>query len=372
MKKKLTYVVSDIDKSLHFEWIASGLSSEFLLTFILIGPAESALERYLKAKQIPVHVFAYRKKLDVLGLWLRVLKLFRDTRPDIIHTHLWMANLVGLSAAYFAGVKKRIYTRHHATIHHTQHRSGLKWDIFNNRMATNIIAISRNVKDLLTEWDKADPVKVVLIHHGFCLSYFATPGQEKINALRAKYGLNTHDGPVIGVISRLVQWKGVQYIIPAFAKLQSVFPNAHLVLANAYGDYENAIDGLLTALPEASYTKIRFEADLAALYSLFDIFVHVPTDPHAEAFGQTYVEALMAGVPSVFTLSGIAPEVVRSEENAIVVGFQNSDEIYRAMMRILTDATLKARLIGNGKTSVQSFTMENHLHHLKNLYLSES
>lgn len=370
MKKRLTYVVSDIDKSLHFEWIACDLNAHFALTFILIGPSESALEKYLKAKHIPVHVFAYRTKSDLLKIWLGVLKIFRESKPDIIHTHLWIANLVGLSAGYFAGIKKRIYTRHHATIHYTQHRSGLKWDLLNNRMATTIIAISRNVEVLLTEWDGADRDKVVVIPHGFSLSYFTAPSQQRIRLLQEKYGIDENHRPVIGVISRLVEWKGIQYIIPAFAKLQRAFPNAHLVIANAHGDFENAIDTLLAALPTASYTKIPFEADLAALYGLFDIFVHVPTDPYAEAFGQTYVEALMAGVPSVFTLSGVAPEVVIGEKNALVVGFQNSNEIYQSMMRILTDPTLKARLIDNGKTAVQSFTIENHLQRLKALYLS--
>ncbi len=44
--------------------------------------------------------------------------------------------------------------------------------------------------------------------------------------------------------------------------------------------------------------------------------MHVTIGKHYEAFGQIYVEALAAGIPSVFTLTGIAPEIIEHEHNA--------------------------------------------------------
>src|SRR5256885_4070776 len=46
---------------------------------------------------------------------------------------------------------------------------------------------------------------------------------------------------------------------------------------------------------------------------LLDVFVHAPIAPQVEAFGQVYVEAMAAGVPSVITRAGIRSEEHTSE-----------------------------------------------------------
>ena len=73
-----------------------------------------------------------------------------------------------------------------------------------------------------------------------------------------------------------------------------------------------------TRIPDR-YTEIVYETDMPALYKTFDVFVHVPVEPHFESFGQVYVEAMASGIPSVFTLAGAATEFVRDGENALVV-----------------------------------------------------
>ena len=74
-----------------------------------------------------------------------------------------------------------------------------------------------------------------------------------------------------------------------------------------------AIQEAVKELPQNSYCVIPFEKDLFSLYQLFDVYVHTPINPTLEAFGQTYVEALAAGIPSVFTMSGVAPQFVLHE-----------------------------------------------------------
>ena len=111
----------------------------------------------------------------------------------------------------------------------------------------------------------------------------------------------------------------------------------------------------LSQFGSKQYGTIKFEKDLYSLYHLFDVFVHVPIDEHSEAFGQTYIEALAAGIPSVFTLSGIASEFVKNQENAIVVGYKNSDEIYEGINLILKDVDLKSKLISNGRADVMKY-----------------
>jgi glycosyltransferase involved in cell wall biosynthesis len=160
----------------------------------------------------------------------------------------------------------------------------------------------------------------------------------------------------------------VQFIIPAFEQFRKKIPNAHLVLANAQGDYAQEIERRLKELPDGSYTEIKFEKDLSALYKIFHVFVHAPTDRFAEAFGQTYIEPLIAGVPSIFTISGIASEFVVHEENALVAKHMNSVSIFQNLLKLHSDSQLRQRLVANGRDVVTKFSLFNFLESLKNLY----
>jgi glycosyltransferase involved in cell wall biosynthesis len=366
--KKLTYIISDTDKALAFEWLALELKSKYKLTFILIGKRESKMAAFLNNHQIAYYELDDSIYGSLWKKWAALFNLLRRERPDIVHTHLWRANLLGLTANWLLRVKQRVFTRHHATIHYDQYPSGRKWDRLCNFLATDIIAISENIKTILIEKDRANPDKIHLIHHGFDFDYFKAATAERIATLRKKYNLPEETGPVIGVISRFVEWKGVQFIIPAFKKILEKYPKAKLILANAKGDYEQQLQLMLNQLPADSYQKIKFEEDLVTLYRLFDVFVHVPVDAYSEAFGQTYIEALLMQVPSVFTLSGIACEVIKHKRNALVVDYNNSEQIAEAVDLLLSDKKISAEIVRQGKEDVQPFSIPNHISLLEKLY----
>lgn len=254
-------------------------------------------------------------------------------------------------------------------IHYYEFKKGRKWDRVNNRLATDIIVISDNVKQVIIDLDKGDKKKIHVIHHGFNLDYFNPVNTERLSRIKNLYKVESKN-PVVGVISRYLELKGIQYIIPAFKKLLEKKPSSHLMLANARGEFQKAIQTLLKELPPNTYTEISFEEDLASLYQTFDIFVHVPVDPQREAFGQTYVEALASGIPSIFTLSGVAPEFIKHEENALVVPFCDSESIYKAMVRILNDSELRNHLIANGKESANQFPLSKMIDQLRQVYES--
>ena len=281
-----------------------------------------------------------------------MIKELRRTKTQLVHTHLFDANIIGLSAAYLLRIKKRIHTRHHSDFHHIYHTKAIKYDKLINFMSTDIVAISEVVKNILLKKENVSPEKVHLINHGFELEQFITQPLSAINTLEQKYfPINSY--PIIGVISRYTEWKGIQYIIPAFEKIRETFPEALLVLANANGDYKTEIQKLLKGIPKKNFVEIPFEGAIFSLYKTFDVFVHVPIAKEIEAFGQTYVEALASGIPSVFTLSGIANEFISDRHNALVVPFKNSAAIELAIQELLTNKELVQTLVQNGQDDVK-------------------
>jgi glycosyltransferase involved in cell wall biosynthesis len=368
-KKKIVYIISDIDKALAFEWIADKIDHKrFSLTFILLNPASSALELYLRQKGMEVFYIPLRGKLDWVKALISTISLLRRIKPDLIHCHLLYGSIIGLTAARLAGIKTRIYTRHHSDFHFRYFRKGIKWDKWCNRLATHIIAPSHVVKEILLNFEHVPFKKIKVIHHGFDLSYFQKVPPGRVERLEEKFFIN-NQSPVIGVIARFTELKGIQYIIPAFKKLLNIYPDSLLLLFNAQGDYKSQIESLLTSIPDRNYRLIAFENDLAAAYQLFDVFIQASTDRMIEAFGQTYIEALASGVPSIFTLSGVAGDIIQDGQNAHVVPFRNSEAIFDKLQIILQNYERAKKMALQGTVDIaDKFSLEKMICSLEELY----
>jgi glycosyltransferase involved in cell wall biosynthesis len=371
--KKILYIISEIDKALEFEWAAQHLKDDFDLHFILLNPTSEnpALAHFLSSLNIPYTIIEYKKKIEIPRIIFTLYHHIKKIQPDIVHTHLLKANLLGLTAAKLAGVKTRIYTRHHSSYNHIYHPNKVWYDHYCNFLATDIIAISPLVKKILMEWEKVPEHKIHLIPHGIPFQMFQNVSEEESTTLRKKYNPQ-NKYPVIGVISRFTQLKGIQYIVPAFEKLLKHFPNAYLILAGAEGDFASQINKQLSQLPQDSFCKISFEKNLPALYKLFDIFIHTPIDEHSEAFGQVYIEAMASEIPIICTISGIAHQLVKNKRNALVVPYKNSNAIYEAIIQLIKDPSLSNTISAYAKENVKVFSLENKVKLLKELYSSKS
>lgn len=365
---KVIYVISRIDKAIAFEWIAMQIDrSRFDVRFVLLNEADSHFARFCVKNNIPCKNLKLRGKKSYPRLILQLFFMFLFLRPKVVHAHLIDASLTAMTAAWMAFVPKRIYTRHHSTYHFDYFPKAVRWDRWCNKRATQIVAISNNVRNVLLEREFVNPSKVSVVHHGFVLEDFKSIDSETIGRLTLKYNPNDKN-PVVGVVARFTEWKGVQYIIPAFQFFLKEYPNAKLLLFNASGDFRENIMQQLSELPDGSYETVVFEKDVFSLYHLFNIYVHTPIDRNSEAFGQTYIEALAAGVPSVFTLSGVATEFIVDRRNALVVPFCNPDAIYNAMCELVENKALAKQLVVNGKADVKQFELSNMITQLENLY----
>ena len=96
-------------------------------------------------------------------------------------------------------------------------------------MSTHILAISEITKNLTLSNTPSSKSKIKKIYHGFNFEYFDTLNPIKINLLRKKYHINENIF-VIGVISRLVDWKNVDKIIDSFALFNNKYKKSLLIL----------------------------------------------------------------------------------------------------------------------------------------------
>lgn len=368
---KIIYIISDINKAISFEWIASYFNNDNFVKFyfIFIGCNNSETVNFIRSLNYPVYQVKCVTKLDWPLTFFSIIKIINLIKPNAVHCHLLTANILGLTAAFFLRIKSRIYTRHHSSYHHEYNKKGIIWDKLSNSLSTKIVSISPVVTDLLINVERVESSKVVEIPHGFDLNIYSNVHIDRVLYFASRYNL-PNDKIIIGVASRFVDWKGLQYLLPAFSDLLKN-NDVHLLLLNSFGNYESVVAGFLKNIPNNSYTLVTFENDMPSAYACMDIFVHVPINPHVEAYGQVYVEALASGIPSVFTLSGIASEFVIHNKNALVVPFCDVNSITSSIQLLINDRNLRDRLSAAAQTSVQDkYSLSKMLSSLRSLYLN--
>ena len=368
-KINITYVLCNIGGYQQYVWIAEAIDTKvFQLTFIFLDESTNNLKSVLEQKGFTCYQLQVASKKDILKAIFQARNIFKKEKTTIVHTHLVNASLVGLLAAKLSGIKKRIHTRHHADFHHKYYKKGVLLDNLINLLSTDIVAVSKNVMNIVETKEKYHQHKITLIYHGLQLNDFDIIPEERITAIQQKY--NIKKTPVIGMISRYEIGKGVEYAIAAFSKIIHDYPDAKLLIANAFGPEKNNIQKQLKDIPEHHIIEIEYEQDIQALYKCFDIFVHVPIAYNYEAFGQVYIEAMAASVPMVCTRSGVATEFIENGKNAVVVDYKNAEEIYGGIKKYLTDTVFTENIIQEARENViMLFDLNKIISALNTLYL---
>ncbi len=165
------------------------------------------------------------------------------------------------------------------------------------------------------------------------LSYFL-PDPESRDVPVAT-GVPPHDRPFFFFAGRLERIKGLQDVIPVFAR----YPGADLLIA---GDGEYAAELRTQAAGMANVRFLgRISPDDLSRYYRHAIATIVPSVCY-ETFGIVLIEAFRQGTPVIARRLGPFPEIVERSGGGEL--FQTSEELVLAMHRLQDDPSHRARL----------------------------
>jgi phosphatidylinositol alpha-1,6-mannosyltransferase len=191
--------------------------------------------------------------------------------------------------------------------------------------------------------------KIHQIENGVDSQLF-TPGA-KSPALLARYGL---EGQFTFVsVCRIVEKKGIDTAIRAFAEVVSHHPNTRYVIIGD-GDFAPTLVALVIELKLVE--KVIFAGRVAAEelvdhYRLGDVFVmpnrRMP-DGDTEGFGLVFLEANSCGIPVIAGCDGGSTDAVTHESNGLVVEGSSVEQVCTAMLRMRADHALRERLAAGG------------------------
>lgn len=159
--------------------------------------------------------------------------------------------------------------------------------------------------------------------------------------LREKYGVR---GPLLLFVGRLVESKGVQYLLDAMPGILRRFPAAKLLLIGD-GPAEAALRAQVATLGLQSHVIFLGalpNAELPAYYATADVFVG-PSVGH-EGLGLTFVEAGLAGCVLIGTRVGGIPDVITHGQTGFLIEPRDPDAIAEQVNAVLADERLKRTL----------------------------
>jgi len=301
---------------------------------ILIGDPGDSIAQQIEAQEWNSRVIPKRGKLGS-ALYLLVLgsEILRN-RPNVLFASGQFATALSMLVGKILIVRKRIFIRHHSNFHHKyKMKLGILVDKISNCSSTQIVAVSEVVKEILISSDAVKPEKIRLIYNGVDLSNFRfiPPVVKEVPTPNLTKDSLFH----IGVVSRLTEWKGVEYTATAFVRLQQEFPNSRLHIVGAFADSYSRVKKILSTVPENAYTLDKIDSNIPLFMHELDAFVHVPIGKEDEAFGIVYIEALASGIQCIFTKSGVMNELDSPDRYADIVAYRNSEEIYISLKRMI-------------------------------------
>lgn len=303
---------------------------------------------------------------------LRFARDLRRLRIRIVHAYNFYPNLFALPAARMARVPLVLASIRDTGVYQTPNQKRAQRLMC--RLAHCIVVNAEAVRQwLVEEGFRRD--KIVVIRNGVDLSRFGTRGDGP--RLRRELGIPP-GVPIVAVVTRLHELKGLDYFLQAAAAISGRHPEARfLIVGDRYGlkdravvredAYQAELEAMATHLGIAHRVVFTgFRLDIPEL--LAEVAVSV-LPSLSEGLSNSLLESMAAGVPVVATRVGGSPEAVEDGVSGLLVPPRDASALARGMDALLGDPVLASNLGGAAaRRVVDHFSLESMTRELERLY----
>ena len=309
------------------------------------------ITRRLEAKGVRVVFLDKRNGLD-LSMIFKMRDLFKSERPDIIHTHRYLA-CYAIPAAILAGAKGRVHTVHNIASRELGLLYRWMYSFFYKYCMLHPVGISPSIKTTIINEYGLDSDAVDMVYNGIDLSKCVV-----------KSDRNSDDVIKLLHVGRFNYQKNHEGIIRAFSIVCDKFPHTQLELWGA-GELKEDCIRLVDELSLAG--KVKFcglTDDIYTVMSNADIFVLCS---HYEGMPITLIEAMATGLPILSTAVGGVVDMIEDGVDGILCEDSVSD-IADKMMKMILDSYLRNNCSTNAKLKSKSYSVQNMGDEYLNIY----
>ena len=332
-----------------------GSRLEIVIATFLRGVSENSFTRAILTEGIPLEIIRERNAFDP-----RVIPEMREIlarrRPDILWTHAVKSHFL----VRLTGLHKQTHwvaSHHGYTTTDWKTRAYNELDRWSHRGAERVITVCHKfARDLRQRGIEADRIRVQ--HNPVRISDTIDGGTRQ--ELRRNLGMDQKTRVLLSV-GRLSLEKGHAELMRAIAEVYALLDEPVRLVLVGDGPERARLEALAEALGIGdAITFAGHQSDVRPYYAIADLFV-LPS--HSEGSPNVLLEAMAFGIPVVATAVGGIPEIVTDEESALLVRAHHPQAMAAAIVRLLDDRDLQARLTAAAR--------EKLAHHTPELYFAE-
>ena len=273
-----------------------------------------------------------------------LIKIFRKEKPDIVHTHTPKAGLLGMLAAKFCGVKKRIHTVAGLPL---MVEKGFKYRVLKFTEKLTYVAANH-------VWPNSNSLMKIIIEKKLCktnkLQVIAKGSTNGINISRFdKEVLNenvlyeikkqvnySNEHKYLLCIGRLVKDKGIAELVHVFTQLQNNNQNLKLILV---GEYEDTLD----PLPSAVLQEIETNPSIIHINwsNQVEYFMHIAHffvfPSHREGFPNVLLQAGAMQLPIICSKITGNTDIVTNNETGLIFEAGNEQQMLQLLQYALAN-----------------------------------
>lgn len=313
---------------------------------------------------------------------LRLARLFRRQRFDVVQTHIFTSMLLGRVASWLADVPVRL-SMISGPFHLEAYTS--RWIDASTWWMETMLIPSCEASVSLCQTMGVPKERLALIYYSVDETKFDPRKVTRAN-LRERYGWEK-DTPVIGMVAyfypRLPQssWvpvklngkggKGHEDLINAAPLVQAEFPAAKfLLVGTGWGEageaYQEELKNLVRAKGlQESVIFAGYCENVTEVLPEFDVAIQASL---SENLGGT-IEGLLMGCPMVVTRVGGMPDAVRDGETGLLVNPADPEDLARGIIRQLrSPEKARAMAAAGRKLMLERFTLNRTVADLAQLY----
>jgi glycosyltransferase involved in cell wall biosynthesis len=308
-----------------------------LCTTRLIAPTGPLLDE-LRDAGIPVLQLRRRGRFD-LASWRPLVAQLRHDRVDILHSHMFGANVWGTILGRLTRVPVVIAHEHSWTFEGQPMRRFLDRELI-GRGATAYVAVSDADRKKMIEIEGVPAAKVHVLQNG--IPPLRPPSGKDV---RAELGID-RDVPLVGSVGELHVQKAFDVLFDTAARLRNRFPSLEVIVAGEGSDRPRLERHIRELGLERTVHLLGRREDVPDVLASLDIAVCCSD---REGSPLSVMEYMASGLPIVATRVGGIPDLIDDGVHGLLVPPRDADALANALARLLDDETLSARLAANAR-----------------------
>ncbi|MEK7841306.1 MAG: glycosyltransferase, partial [Deltaproteobacteria bacterium] len=261
------------------------------------------------------------------GQLRQLLAVVRKNRPQVLHTHGYRSDFLGLIVARWMGIPT-VSTVHGWTsatprlrVYEACHRKYLRY-------FDKVITVSQAIQQTLLE-SGVPATKLVKLNNA--INVGAYPEGPDGDGFRRELAVGP-GAKLIGTIGRLSVEKGLDYFLRAGARIVARDPSVKLILVGE-GPQQEELKALADALGiSASVLFCGYRRDVERIYPAFDMFA-LPS--LTEGIPMALLEAMAFSRPVIASRVGGVPEVIEDGVTGLLVSPKDLEQLTERMWRLL-------------------------------------